>query len=661
MAFLKRCPPKAAAVLLTVFLCLAVCPVFAYAAEGDGESAVIDTDRKGSITVHKYEYNGRAENSGTGETADGESIPVTGDTPAKPLPGVEFTIYKVAELDIFYRGDGISLPAAADFVDENGQYTGTEPGKEKTTDEKGEAVFPELDLGLYLVLETASPDKVTGKIDPFLVSVPMTGADGSGWLYDIHAYPKNTTTYGHITLEKQGSRPEQKLSGVTFALQKRIDGVWTDVLESDEDGAAYALTTGAGGTLTVTGLSQGTYRFIETGLDAAHVCTGYILDGKTVYEFSVGADGRVSVGERTLEKDSDAAAITVPNYLPELEKTVKSGTGESFAETADYSVGDTITYRIRVEVPGNVADLTTFRVVDKPCAGIRDNVSSVTEAQYDGGSVSITAEETENGFIVDFKKLSAGELAAIQGKTVTITYTAELLDTAVIADSGNPAPAELIYTNRITAGADAENPNYGGSETVKTISDDVLVFTFQMEITKEFSPELPENTKPSGVTFKLYRGGVKDENLVSVKETDGGYTVVRADDTNAATQLQTDEQGKITVSGLENGVYILVETGTKEGYNLLSGGKEVTVAAAYESTWAPDESTSETRNVHHDAAKADQVLTGDGKEAVTVINKKGMLLPQTGTAGYLMFCVVGIVLIVCGAVLIFGGRKKKNR
>lgn len=261
-----------------------------------------------------------------------------------------------------------------------------------------------------------------------------------------------------------------------------------------------------------------------------------------------------------------------------------------------------------------MTNLTTFQVLDKPCAGIRDNVSSVMEAQYDGGSVSIAGEETENGFIVDFKKLSAGELAAIQGKTVTITYTAELLDTAVIAGSGNPAPAELIYTNRITAGADAENPNYGSSETVKAISDDVLVFTFQMEITKEFSPELPENTKPSGVTFKLYRGAVKDENLVSVKETGGGYTVVRADDSNAAAQLQTDEQGKITVSGLENGVYSLVETRTKENYNLLSGAQEVTVAVAYKSTWAPDEFRSETRNVHHDAAKAEQILTGDGKK-----------------------------------------------
>ena len=45
----------------------------------------------------------------------------------------------------------------------------------------------------------------------------------------------------------------------------------------------------------------------------------------------------------------------------------------------------------------------------------------------------------------------------------------------------------------------------------------------------------------------------------------------------------------------------------------------------------------------------------------TIINKKGFVLPQTGGMGYLLFCTVGIVLIAGGAMLIFGGRKKKIR
>ena len=45
----------------------------------------------------------------------------------------------------------------------------------------------------------------------------------------------------------------------------------------------------------------------------------------------------------------------------------------------------------------------------------------------------------------------------------------------------------------------------------------------------------------------------------------------------------------------------------------------------------------------------------------TIVNKKGFVLPQTGSMGYLLFCAVGIALIAGGAALIFGGRKKKTR
>lgn len=33
----------------------------------------------------------------------------------------------------------------------------------------------------------------------------MTTADGTSWLYDVHVFPKNKTTYGDVTLEKTGT------------------------------------------------------------------------------------------------------------------------------------------------------------------------------------------------------------------------------------------------------------------------------------------------------------------------------------------------------------------------------------------------------------------------------------------------------------------------
>ena len=75
------------------------------------------------------------------------------------------------------------------------------------TDEYGKTSVDELELGLYLVVETKVPEMVTDSTNPFLVSLPMTSINGTNasnggeeWLYDLTLYPKNQT--GEPTLEK---------------------------------------------------------------------------------------------------------------------------------------------------------------------------------------------------------------------------------------------------------------------------------------------------------------------------------------------------------------------------------------------------------------------------------------------------------------------------
>ncbi|NMA48934.1 MAG: hypothetical protein GX947_04090, partial [Tissierellia bacterium] len=56
------------------------------------DPSTIDTSRKGSITLYKYEQAGEVENDEmTGSGLPDQNIP----DGAKPLAGVEFTLYKV--------------------------------------------------------------------------------------------------------------------------------------------------------------------------------------------------------------------------------------------------------------------------------------------------------------------------------------------------------------------------------------------------------------------------------------------------------------------------------------------------------------------------------------------------------------------------------------
>lgn len=89
------------------------------------------------------------------------------------------------------------------------------------TDAYGKTKAENLNLGLYLVVETKVPEMVVSTTDPFLVSVPMTSVNGTNatdggtrWIYDITLYPKNLT--GIPSLEK-ALREDQNDTGKTDA------------------------------------------------------------------------------------------------------------------------------------------------------------------------------------------------------------------------------------------------------------------------------------------------------------------------------------------------------------------------------------------------------------------------------------------------------------
>ena len=66
------------------------------------------------------------------------------------------------------------------------------------TDTYGKTKAENLDLGLYLVVETKVPEMVTSTCNPFFISLPMTSGDGNGWIYDVTVYPKNLTGQAEV-------------------------------------------------------------------------------------------------------------------------------------------------------------------------------------------------------------------------------------------------------------------------------------------------------------------------------------------------------------------------------------------------------------------------------------------------------------------------------
>ncbi|WP_394925888.1 SpaH/EbpB family LPXTG-anchored major pilin [uncultured Robinsoniella sp.] len=165
---------------------------------GSAAAAGNNTDlpeEKGSLTIHKYLMDdiSQADTPGNGnETTD---IPES----AIPLNGIEFKVEKL-KITLDADGNAVSptggkIPTNAsevteDMIDKDSAKTVTTSGTDAAGKDLGIAVISDLDRGFYYVTELPS-EKVAEPVAPFIVSVPMTNPEGTGWITDVHVYPKN--------------------------------------------------------------------------------------------------------------------------------------------------------------------------------------------------------------------------------------------------------------------------------------------------------------------------------------------------------------------------------------------------------------------------------------------------------------------------------------
>lgn len=652
---------KMLAGVLSAAMVLSTMTVTAFAETTTTTPATIDTTKTGSITIHKYEYNGSSGKTGTGEAKDESNVP----SDAKALKGAGFTIYKVADvndLTNYYSTNPENLPLVSKYV-ENGQikstYSSNKVGEEKKTNGEGIAEFKDLALGFYVVVETTTPDKVTDPVDPFIVSVPMTTKDGDNWLYDVHVYPKNKTTYGGVTLEKTG-KGEIKLEGVTFVLQKQNGDKWDNVTTSESDNKPLNLITNDKGQITVNGLSQGTYRFIETNRVAND---GYIMDGATTYVFTVNPEGTITYNGQT-EKN---ITITVKNEKPDMTKQVKERDKDKWKQDADYNVGDMVPYKITIDVPSNITKLKEFTLTDTP-KNLEDDLDSVVvkcgETTLTKDSDYTIGKDTTDGkgFKITF---TTANMASYAGEQIVVTYNAKLLDSAVTTTAGNPNTAKLEYSNKILPDTDdGSNPNKPGTPGKDAIKDTATVYTFKLQINKKANSVEGDNL--TGVKFDLYKevpagteGAASAEDVKNAGlDTNKTWMKIAAD--------LTTENGTVEKSGLANGTYYLVETKTVEGYNLLKAPVEVTLNIVYKTTtkkeYVTDENGVKTL-VKNEIEKTkttftENEATSTGTHTETIINKQGFELPITGGMGTVLFSIAGFALMAGAAFVLLKGRRK---
>ncbi|ORJ31613.1 fimbrial protein [Streptococcus oralis subsp. tigurinus] len=388
--------------------------------------------------------------------------------------------------------------------------------------------------------------------------------------------------------------------------------------------AAKHLTSNpsATGTSTIT-VTEAGYYLIK---DKDNSLTG--KDGKayTAYILKV-------IKDETVKPKAD-----VPSVIKKVKDT-NDTTGETtdWQDSADYDFGDKVPFQLTATLPKTNFDkyqtyylefsdtLSKGLSYDENSLVVKVGDRTLTTSEY---TIS-TTKDSEGNTKLSVVITDVKALGGTAGGKVTVDYTATLTTDAVIGAKGNPNEVELIYSN---------NPNENGTgkpkDTGKTPKDTVIVFTYKTVVNK-----VDQNKQPlTGAGFTLY------------KKVKGEWKVVK--------EITAGEATKFEFTGIDDGEYKLSETATPAGYNTI---KDITFTV--EATHETEADQPKLTNLSGVAASGQITFTADkdaGSLTTQVENKKGSILPSTGSIGTTVLYVAGSVLVVAAGILLVTKKRMKN-
>ena len=369
--------------------------------------------------------------------------------------------------------------------------------------------------------------------------------------------------------------------------------------------------------------------------------------------FAVVGDSGVKVAEKT--------------KIPTVEKKIMDDKPDSkWEDKADSQMGQDVHYQLKGTVADNIATFDTYyyEFHDELSAGLTANASTVevkigdkpllhnsTEGNTTGYDVSI--DDATNTLTVKFTDLKAAAKqvnATLDGSSnVVVTYTAQLdpekAEKVTVGGMGNENKVKLIYSN---------NPMSDGKG--ESVPDTVRDYTYALKLVKEDSAA--GATKLKGVKFTIQSTNPDDSGEGGTSR--GKYVQMNGSLDNGAYEFETDENGEISVKGLDAGTYTVKETHTLDGYNTLPDFTFTISTAEGDLNKTEEQATTLTVNTSKDGTDLVEVngSAENGTVNLTVKNKKGSGLPLTGLNGVTFTWIAGGAVLCIGVAHLIRSRKQ---
>lgn len=585
----------------TIFItCIALIMCFAllttaYAATP--QKATIDTSKTGSLTVYKYDKTA-AEKANTGSYVSTGKVSSDAETAlaSYAIEGVEFSIVNVAEITTFTKNGNVQL-----------LY-----GFDKTASAK---------LLKAIGLENGK-DRVT----------------------EADSLDSNKYFYTSDVLNK--------------ALAKALvndEVVTTNALESyvASSSAKKAMpTTSKTGKSTINKLELGLYLVVETKVPENVVDTTNpffvsipmtTVDGVN-WNYDITVYPKNDTGDPTLEKSVREAISS-------------TGKTEEFAQYATASSGDTVEYEVISTLPtitSTATYLTKYDFVDTIATGLTfDKTYAVTYEIFTDAaltnkvaaleSTDFSVTYTGNVMTISLTAIGLEKINTYSEHTIKIVYAAKVNsdNSFIYGEQGNLNEVTLTW----------ERTSQDFNDTLKA---DAIVYSFGIDLTKEFSDKTAEEAEKEKlfekVKFVLY--SETEKAYIKAELKDGIYYVTGFVSEAEATALVPQTGGKVVVMGIEDDSYSITELETADGYSLLKD--KVNVAISF----SEEQKASATVDGQAVTMLSDN-SSANAKAQFTIVNTKIFDLPATGDSGFIYIVAIGAV-VMAGAVIAVIKLSKKS-
>ena len=504
------------------------------------------------------------------------------------------------------------------------------------TDAYGKTEATNLDLGLYLVVETAVPEMVVSTTNPFLVSVPMTSVNGNNatdggerWIYDITLFPKNLT--GIPSLEK--TLREQ------IADTGKNGGSTTDIT----DGFAHTGTASAGDVID--------YQIIST-LPSITSESSYL----TCYTFVDTLSSGLSYNKNdvVLEFFSDEACT-------DLVTTWKEADGFF---TVNYTNAAGGAHVMTIEMtPRGLTEINSSKVVYPGASMVNSGYSDCTlrityQATMDSDNTVVFGDNgNPNDVVLTWKRSNSSYYDTLVDDAHVYTYGIDL--TKLFSDGqGDFSKVEFIIHN--------DTDNY----FVKAeLNEDEGIYYMVEHVDAEadathFIP-VESNSNPGKVIIK----GLEDDTYtITEVRTDNGYTLLKGDIEVVISQVEStglcDIYGSDVAGLIQNDprfAEAIIAEAKAKGYIKTDGGLADVLNNMPQKQLAHYLLTASATVDGNDVNMLEDNGSVNAEAPLTVVNTRGFDLPATGDNGTMIFTVLGIIAMAGAMFVLYMVTGKKQK